>query len=48
MSEDLLTSAQRTSGLNRTTGAEMLLTEMKDDELLELVKLDLNKALKES
>ncbi|HEV2445580.1 MAG TPA: DEAD/DEAH box helicase, partial [Candidatus Sulfopaludibacter sp.] len=29
-------------------GAELLLTEMKDDELLKLVALDLNKALKET
>ncbi len=29
-------------------GAEMLLTEMKDDELLKLVALDINKALKEA
>ncbi len=29
-------------------GAELLLTEMKDDELLKLVALDLNKALKEA
>ena len=28
--------------------AEVLLTEMKDDELLKLVALDLNKALKEA
>ena len=29
-------------------GADLLLTEMKDDELLKLVALDINKALKES
>jgi non-specific serine/threonine protein kinase len=29
-------------------GAELLLTEMKDDELLKLVALDLNIALKET
>jgi hypothetical protein len=29
-------------------GAELLLTEMKDDELLKLVALDLNAALKEA
>jgi non-specific serine/threonine protein kinase len=29
-------------------GAEVLLTEMKDDELLKLVALDINKALEES
>jgi non-specific serine/threonine protein kinase len=29
-------------------GAGMLLTEMKDDELLKLVALDINKALKEA
>ena len=29
-------------------GADLLLTEMKDDELLGLVALDINKALKET
>jgi len=29
-------------------GAELLLTELKDEELLELVALDINKALKET
>jgi non-specific serine/threonine protein kinase len=29
-------------------GADLLLTEMKDDELLKLVALDLNAALKET
>jgi len=29
-------------------GADLLLTELKDDELLQLVALDLNKALKEA
>jgi hypothetical protein len=29
-------------------GADLLLTELKDDELLELVALDINKALKET
>jgi len=29
-------------------GAEIVLTEMKDDELLKLVALDLNAAMKES
>jgi non-specific serine/threonine protein kinase len=29
-------------------GADLLLTEMKDEELLKLVALDINKALKES
>jgi non-specific serine/threonine protein kinase len=29
-------------------GADLLLTELKDDELLKLVALDINKALKET
>ena len=46
--DELIESKRQLSQDVLEGGAEMLLTEMKDDELLELVKLDLNKALKES
>ncbi len=46
--DDLIESKRRLSQDLLEGGAELLLTEMKDDELLKLVALDLNKALKES
>jgi SNF2 family DNA or RNA helicase len=44
----LIESKQQLSKDLLEGGAELLLTEMKDDELLKLVALDINKALKES
>ena len=46
--DELIESKRRLSGDVLEGGADVLLTEMKDDELLKLVALDLNKALKEA
>jgi non-specific serine/threonine protein kinase len=46
--DQLIESKQQLSTELLTGGADLLLTEMKDDELLKLVALDLNKALKEA
>jgi non-specific serine/threonine protein kinase len=46
--DDLIESKRQLSQQLLEGGAELLLTELKDDELLKLVALDLNKALKES
>jgi non-specific serine/threonine protein kinase len=46
--DDLIESKRRLSQELLEGGAELLLTELKDDELLKLVALDMNKALKEA
>jgi non-specific serine/threonine protein kinase len=46
--DELIESKRRLSQELLEGGADLLLTEMKDDELLRLVALDINKALKES
>jgi non-specific serine/threonine protein kinase len=46
--DELIESKQRLSRELLEGGADLLLTEMNDDELLKLVALDLNKALKET
>ena len=46
--DQLIESKQQLSKDLLEGGAELLLTEMKDDELLKLVALDINKALKET
>jgi SNF2-related domain/SNF2 Helicase protein/Helicase conserved C-terminal domain len=46
--DQLIESKQQLSQELLSGGADLLLTEMKDDELLKLVALDLNKALKEA
>ncbi len=46
--DDIIESKRRLSNELLEGGADLLLTEMKDDELLKLVALDLNKALKEA
>lgn len=46
--DELIESKRRLSQELIEGGAELLLTELKDDELLKLVALDLNKALKEN
>ena len=46
--DDLIESKRRLSQELLEGGAEFLLTELKDDELLKLVALDMNKALKEA
>jgi non-specific serine/threonine protein kinase len=46
--DELIESKRRLSQETLEGGADLLLTEMKDDELLRLVALDMNKALKES
>jgi non-specific serine/threonine protein kinase len=45
--DELIESKRRLSHDLLESGAEVLLTELKDDELLKLVALDINKALKE-
>ncbi|MDR3700168.1 MAG: DEAD/DEAH box helicase [Candidatus Sulfopaludibacter sp.] len=45
--DQLIESKRQLSDGLLQTGADLLLTEMKDDELLKLVALDINKALKE-
>jgi non-specific serine/threonine protein kinase len=46
--DDLIESKRRLSQELLEGGAGLLLTEMRDDELLRLVALDMNKALKET
>ena len=46
--DELIESKKRLSGDVLEGGADLLLTEMKDDDLLKLVALDLGKALKEA
>ena len=46
--DEMIESKRKLSGELLEGGADLLLTEMKDDELLNLVALDINKALKES
>jgi non-specific serine/threonine protein kinase len=46
--DELIESKRRLSQELLEGGADLLLTEMKDEELLGLVALDINKALKES
>jgi superfamily II DNA or RNA helicase len=46
--DELIESKRRLSTDLLEGGAELLLTELKDEELLELVALDINKALKET
>ena len=46
--DDLIESKRRLSEELLEGGGELLLTELKDDELLKLVALDINKALKEA
>jgi hypothetical protein len=46
--DDLIESKRRLSRELLEGGADLLLTEMKDDELLKLVALDINRALKEA
>ncbi len=46
--DELIESKKQLSRDLLEGGANLLLTEMKDDELLRLVALDLNKALKEA
>ncbi|MFN7925975.1 MAG: DEAD/DEAH box helicase [Bryobacteraceae bacterium] len=46
--DELIESKRRLSNDLLESGADVLLTEMKDDELLRLIALDLNKALKET
>ena len=46
--DELIESKRKMSDELLEAGAELLLTEMQDDELLKLVALDLNKALKET
>ena len=46
--DELIESKRKLSQDLLEGGADLLLTEMKDDELLQMVALDLNKALKES
>jgi SNF2 family DNA or RNA helicase len=46
--DELIESKRRLSGELLEGGADLLLTEMKDDELLKLVALDINKAMKEA
>ena len=45
--DEMIEAKRRLSGDLLEGGADVLLTEMKDDDLLKLVALDLNKALKE-
>jgi non-specific serine/threonine protein kinase len=46
--DELIESKRKLSTDMLEGGADLLLTELKDDELLELVALDINKALKET
>ena len=46
--DELIESKRRLSRELLEGGADLLLTELNDDELLKLVALDLNKALKET
>jgi non-specific serine/threonine protein kinase len=46
--DELIESKRRLSQELLEGGADLLLTELNDDELLKLVALDLNKALKET
>jgi SNF2 family DNA or RNA helicase len=46
--DELIESKRRLSQELLEGGADLLLTELTDDELLKLVALDLNKALKET
>jgi SNF2 family DNA or RNA helicase len=46
--DELIETKRQLSEELLTGGADLLLTEMKDDELLKLVALDINKALKET
>jgi non-specific serine/threonine protein kinase len=46
--DEMIEAKRKISDELLESGAELLLTEMKDDDLLQLVALDLNKALKEA
>ena len=46
--DELIESKRQLSQELLEGGADLLLTEMKDEELLKLVALDINKALKET
>jgi len=46
--DDLMESKQQLSKELLEGSADLLLTELKDEELLKLVALDINKALKEA